>query len=355
MKQYLKFGSAMALALIVSIGSADAAKKKKVGGVPKASAAMATAANKFLAALDEKQKSKATYDLKAEDRFRWHFIPTEMVKGGRTGLPMTEMKPDQRKLALALLRSAMSAPGFKKARQIMALEGILRAAEKGGRFDRNPIWYFVSIFGEPSAKGTWAWRFEGHHMSMAFTIIEGKAVISTPSFMGSNPGKVLSGKNKGLRVLGPEEDLARDLVLSLDDKQRSQAIFAEKAPRDILTSANRKAEMLDPKGVAYGSLNKEQQAVLIKLVSEYVNRNRSELATADLAKIKKAGWDKVTFAWAGGFEMGQGHYYRVQGPTFIMEYANTQNNAYHVHATYRDFKSDYGEDLLVRHFANEHK
>jgi hypothetical protein len=353
MKHYLRFGCALALALTFSAGSAGAAKKK-VAGVSKASAAMATAANKFLAGLDGKQKSKATYALKAEDRFRWHFIPTEMVKGGRTGLPMTEMKPDQRKLALALLRSGMSAPGFKKARQIMALEGILRENEKGGRFDRNPILYFVSIFGEPTATGTWAWRFEGHHMSMAFTIIEGKVVISTPSFMGSNPGKVLSGKDKGLRVLEKEEDLARDLVISLSDKQRAQAIFAEKAPRDILTSANRKAERLDPKGVSHGSLNKEQRSLLVKLVSEYVKRNRRELAGADLAKIKGAGWDKVTFAWAGGFEMGQGHYYRVQGPTFIMEYANTQNNAYHVHATYRDFKNDYGEDSLARHFANDH-
>lgn len=316
---------------------------------------MATAANKFLATLDAKQKDKASYALKSEDRFKWHFIPTEMIKGGRTGLPMTEMKPDQRKAALALLRSAMSAPGFKKARQIMMLEGILRENEPNGRFDRNPIWYFVSIFGEPTATGTWAWRFEGHHLSLAFTIINGRAVVSTPSFMGSNPAKVLSGKNKGLRVLGPEEDLARDLVMSLDEKQRKAAVFAEKAPRDILTSANRKAELQSPTGVSHADLGKEQKSLLTRVVAEYVNRVRKEFAAADLAKIKRAGWDKVHFAWAGGFEPGQGHYYRVQGPTFIFEYANTQNKAHHVHATWRDTKNDYGADLLAKHFAEDHK
>ena len=335
-------------ALVLALASSTCAANK-------AATEMAEAANKFLGSLDAKQKDKATYELKSEDRFHWNFLPTEMVKGGRTGLPMTEMKTEQKALALALLKSSTSGAGYKKATQIMMLEGILRELEKGGRLERNPEKYFVSIFGKPSAEGTWAWRYEGHHLSLAFTIIEGKAFVSTPSFMGSNPGEVMSGKSKGLRVLGKEEDLARKLIKSLNDGQKKSAVFSDKAPRDILTAANRKAERLDPEGIAFGRLEADQQKTLQALVREYVNRVRPELARADLAEIQKAGWDKVSFAWAGGFEKGQGHYYRVQGPSFILEYANTQNNAYHVHATWREFSGDYGEDLLAKHFAKEHK
>lgn len=318
-------------------------------------AEMAEAANKFLASLKADQKAKASYPLKGEDRYRWHFIPTEMVKGGRTGLSMIDMDAKQRDLAKALLKSATSGTGYKKATQIMMLEGILRASEKNGKLDRNPILYFVSIFGEPSATGTWAWRYEGHHLSMAFTVIDGKTVVSTPSFMGSNPAEVTSGKSKGLRVLAKEEDLARELVKSLDASQRELAVFDKKAPRDILSGANRKAEELAPKGLGFGKLNAQQKNALQALVREYVFRSRTEVAKADLANIAKEGWDKVHFAWAGGFEKGEGHYYRIQGPSFMLEYANTQNDAHHVHAAWREFHGDYGDDLLAKHFANDHK
>jgi hypothetical protein len=319
---------------------------------------MAAAANNFLASLDAKQKAKATYDLKAEDRFRWNFLPTEMVKGGRTGLSMTEMKKEQKALARKLVQAGMSKSGFRKTSQIMMLEGLLREIEKKAgksKLDRNPILYFVSIFGKPSADGTWAWRFEGHHFSQAFTIIEGKAFVSTPSFMGSNPGEVQEGKHKGLRVLGKEEDLARKLVNSLDDSQKQIAVYSEKPPRDILSSANRKAEPLKPAGLGYGKLKKGQKGNLQAIVREYVNRVRPELAKADLEEIKKGGWNKVTFAWAGSLKKGEGHYYRIQGPSFLLEYANTQNKAAHVHATWREFKGDYGSDLLAKHFAKSHK
>jgi hypothetical protein len=287
-------------------------------------AEMAEAANKFLASLKADQKAKASYPLKGEDRYRWHFIPTEMVKGGRTGLSMIDMDAKQRDLAKALLKSATSGTGYKKATQIMMLEGILRASEKNGKLDRNPILYFVSIFGEPSATGT-------------------------------NLAEVTSGKSKGLRVLAKEEDLARELVKSLDASQRELAVFDKKAPRDILSGANRKAEELAPKGLGFGKLNAQQKKALQALVREYVFRSRTEVAKADLANIAKEGWDKVHFAWAGGFEKGEGHYYRIQGPSFMLEYANTQNDAHHVHAAWREFHGDYGDDLLAKHFANDHK
>lgn len=321
-----------------------------------AAEAMTAAANKFLATLKPEQKEKAHYaDLKADARQAWHFIPTEMVTFGRKGLPMTEMTEDQRKLALAMLQSAMSEHGYEKATSIMGLESVLRELEKNGKVDRNPIKYFVSIYGKPDAKGTWAWRFEGHHMSLSFTIVDGKEIAAVPSFMGTNPAEVREGPKKGLRVLGVEEDLGRELVKSLSAEQRVVGVYDKTAPKDIITGADRVAKRLEPDGIAYAKLNDAQKQLLKKIVAEYANRVRPDVAKSDLAKVDKAGWDKVAFAWAGGLERGEGHYYRVQGPTFLLEYDNTQNNANHVHAVWRDFTNDFGEDLLKKHYEQAHK
>jgi hypothetical protein len=314
---------------------------------------LAAAANKFLGTLSAEQKAKAVYELKSEARHQWHFIPTEMVSFGRKGVPFKELKPEQRELALALLRASMSDPGFKKATQIMSLESILKAIEQNARVDRNPELYFVSVYGKPDAKGAWAWRFEGHHLSLNFTVVDGR-IVSTPSFMGTNPAEVREGPHKGLRVLAKEEDLARELVKSLSADQKTVAVFSKEAPKDIITAADRQARRLDPPGIAFGNLNKEQQAQLRRVVDEYANRTRLDAAKLDLEKITKAGWDKVYFAWAGGLERGDGHYYRVQGPTFLLEYDNTQNNANHVHAVWRDLADDFGEDLLRKHYEREH-
>ncbi len=317
--------------------------------------AMADAANKFLGALNAEQKAKAHYaDLKSEARQAWHFIPTEMVSFGRKGLPFTQMTDAQRKLALALLQSALSEPGYAKATGIMSLEAVLKEFEKNSKIDRNPILYFVSVYGTPDGKGTWAWRFEGHHLSLSFTIVDGKEVAAVPSFMGTNPAEVREGAKKGLRVLGKEEDLGRELAKSLTAEQRTTGVFSDKAPPDIITGAKVKAERLSPEGIGYGKLNGAQQELLKRVVAEYANRVRPDVAKGDLDKIAKAGWDKVAFAWAGGLNKGDGHYYRVQGPTFLLEYDNTQNNANHVHAVWRDFINDFGEDLLKRHYEQAH-
>ena len=316
---------------------------------------MAAAAGKFLTSLNAEQKAKAAYpDTKSEARYQWHFIPTEMVKFGRKGVPFTELNADQRALGLALLRTGLSEGGYGKATNIMSLEAVLKQIEKQARVDRNPVFYFVSVYGKPDPKGTWGWRFEGHHLSLSFTIVDGKAFACTPSFMGTNPAEVREGPRTGVRVLGREEDLARQLVKSLDPAQQSAAIVAAKAPADILTAAERKATPQQPAGIAFGKLKKDQQALLRQVVEEYVNRVRPDLAKLDLGKIEKAGWDKVHFAWAGETERGKGHYYRVQGATFLLEYDNTQNDANHVHAVWRNFDGDFGDDLLRKHYAEAH-
>jgi hypothetical protein len=308
---------------------------------------MAAAANKLLASLDAGQKAKAQFDFKAEDRLDWHYIPKD-----RKGLTLREMSAGQRQLVHALLRTGFSDHGYDRATNVISLEPVLQELEgTGRRFPRDAGLYHLFIFGTPEAKGTWGWRFEGHHLSASFTIIKGEYFASTPSFFGSNPAEILQGPRKGTRVLAGEEDRARELIKSLDAEQRKAAIFDATAPKEIFTEAKRRVQALETAGLAAAKLTPAQRGLLMKLIEEYVRRVRPELASEDLKKIQQAGIEKLQFAWAGGIEKGEGHYYRVQGPTFLLEYDNTQNNNNHIHAVWRDFANDFGEDLLRKHYA----
>ncbi|HTG42975.1 MAG TPA: DUF3500 domain-containing protein [Verrucomicrobiae bacterium] len=309
---------------------------------------MAEAARNFLATLSDEQKGKALFELKNDERLNWHFIPKE-----RKGLPIKEMSSEQRVLANALLSSGLSHRGFFKASTIMSLEQILRDMEKGKGPVRDPERYFFSIFGQPQSHGTWGWRVEGHHLSLNFTL-SGDDISVTPSFMGTNPGEVREGPRQGLRVLGVEEDLARTLVKSLDGEQKKVAIYTNRAPSEIITAADRKAHLLDPKGISLAKMNDAQKQMLLEVIKEYVNRARPEVADKEFNEIRGGSLDQIYFAWAGSTERGQGHYYRVQGPTFLLEYDNTQNNANHVHAVWRDLKDDFGEDILRKHYDESH-
>lgn len=307
---------------------------------------MAAAANKFLSALSADEKAKAAFPFKDEERVNWHFVPKD-----RKGLPFKEMNSEQQRLAHALIRSAMSQHGYAKATNIMNLELVLQELEGAGRrFTRDPGLYFISVFGKPDPKGTWGWRLEGHHLAVNMTVIEGKLVTGTPSFFGANPAEVRQGPRKGLRILAEEEDLARQLIKSLSPELRKAAIFSDTALKEIVTEAKRKVDPLENAGVEASKLAREQKDTLLKVIKLYVERYRPELAKDDLAKIEKAGLDKIQFAWAGGIERGEGHYYRIQGPTFLLEYDNTQNNNNHIHSVWRDFGSDFGEDLLRKHY-----
>lgn len=315
---------------------------------------MAQAASAFLATLDASQKTQAVHSVDGPALKQWHFIPSEMITFGRKGVPLTTMNPEQRAHALALLKTSLSAEGYQKATNIMSLESILHKLEQPARFERNPEKYFIALFGTPTPDGTWAWRFEGHHVSMTFTIVKGKEFAATPSFLGTNPAEVLAGDRKGVRVLPAEEDLARQLVTSLDADQKTVAIILATAPNDIITGADRDIAPLKPVGLNYGKLTPPQQENLRQLVREYVGRVRPDISREQIALIEKSGWQNVNFAWAGGLEKGMGHYYRVQGETFLLEYDNTQNNANHVHAVWRDFRNDFGDDLLKRHYHEAH-
>ncbi|MBL9154977.1 MAG: DUF3500 domain-containing protein [Verrucomicrobiales bacterium] len=313
-------------------------------------AEMAEAASTLLAALDADQREKVTYEIKDPERTNWHFIPKPFEgEGMRGGLPLRDMRQEQRALVFALLNTGLSDTGFVKATTIMSLERVLWELENQSE-RRNPEMYYVSIFGEPGAKA-WGWRVEGHHLSINFTIADGKLVSGTPNFLATNPGEVLEGPRKGLRVLEDEEEIARGLVKSLDEAQRQVAVIETEAPKDILTEAKPQVDPFENKGVTADKLTEAQKKTLRELIDVYVHRLRPEFAEADLKKIEAAGFDKIVFAWAGGLERGQGHYYRVQGPTFLLEYCNVQNNANHVHAVWRDFKGDFGRDILREHLA----
>jgi hypothetical protein len=208
------------------------------------------------------------------------------------------------------------------------------------------------VFGTPSKKQTWGWRVEGHHVSLRFNVANGTVVASTPSFFGSNPAEVLDGPRKGTRILAAEEDSARALLTALDASQRTQAVINAVAPNEIVTTNKLEVSPLSPIGIQASAMTAAQRELLMKVIDVYAGFMADDLAADRLARLKKAGLEKIAFAWAGEAERGKKHYYRIQGPTFLIEYDNTQNNGNHIHSVWRDFTNDFGRDLLREHLAS---
>ncbi len=304
---------------------------------------MAVAAQRFVAALSQSQFAKATYPYDSPERLNWHFIPR-----GRKGLPIKELSPEQRALAFALVQSGLSGSGFLKATTIMSLEQILHELEKGSGPVRDPELYYLTIFGKPEDRGRWGWRIEGHHLSLNFTLEEGKIIAATPAFFGANPGQVRQGPRQGLRTLADREERALRLVQALDEGQRKKAIFAEKAPAEIRGPAPPQPPTDAAVGIAYAEMNADQQVVLRALVESYAQDMPPEVAKAWLDEIASAGSDNIYFTWAGAADRSQGHAYRVQGPTFLIEFNNTQNNANHVHSVWRNMLGDFAIPLKAK-------
>jgi hypothetical protein len=309
-----------------------------------ADAEMSAAASAFLASLRPEQRKQAQLGFEVQERTNWHFVPRS-----RKGLPFKGMSADQRRLAERLVATGLSKKGYETAVAIMGLETVL--AETEGSF-RDPELYYLTIFGDPGGHQPWGWRFEGHHLSLNFTSPVTALPAVTPSFFGSNPNaRTQSGVVQ--RVLVPEEDLARELVKSLDAGQRKLAISSSTAPPDILNGPGR--SLTTPAGIAHGQLGELQQGLLVRLIKVYLDRHRPDVAAAEWERIERGGLGTVRFSWAGGLEPGQGHYYRVQGRTFILEYDNTQNDANHVHTVWRDAERDFGVDLLKEHYLQSHR
>jgi hypothetical protein len=308
---------------------------------------MADSANRFLSALSSAERAKAMISFDDSERFDWGFTPRR-----RRGIPLKELLPEARRLAQELLRSGLSASGYRKATDVIALEGVLREIE--GAY-RDPELYYFSVFGTPAPGAAWGWRVEGHHLSLNYTIAGGIAVSHTPSFFGANPATVRDGPLVGKRALAGEEDLARALVLSLEERQRARAVFRDAAPSDIVTGTAEKVDPLSPAGIAAADLTPAQNEALRRLLDEYLSRMPEDVAADRFERMRAAGLEKIFFAWAGGLQAGQPHYYRLQGPTFLIEYDDTQNGANHIHTVWRDFAGDFGRDLLREHYRSAHR
>jgi hypothetical protein len=332
-----------------------------VQALSRSPADMASAADAFLKGLTPEQRQLATFPVESAERLHWGFVPTEMFP--RNGLTVKTMTEPQRALARKLLQTGLSQRGYLTATSIMDLETILGVLESAGRsaeprpgnpMARDPERYYFSVFGTPAVKGVWGWRVEGHHISLNFTIVNGSLVAATPAFFGSNPAEVREGPKKGLRILAMQEDTARALVLALDEAQRAKAIIAPSAPSDIATMNNVDITPLSPAGIAGDGLTSRQRDLLMQVVEAYTGEMANDVAEERIAKIRKAGVEKIAFAWAGASERGKKHYYRVQGPTFLIEYDNTQNDGNHIHSVWRDFDGDFGRDLLREHLKSSH-
>ena len=318
--------------------------------------AMLDTAKRFVQSLNDDQKPSVLLGFNSPGRQNWHFVPDSSFEKTygypRRGVTYKAMSPEQQRLASALLSSGLSPSGFVKTMSIMSLEERLRVIEQDAAGRRDVQKYYVSVFGTPSAMGDWGWRVEGHHVSLHYTLSSGKLISASPTFFGANPHRIASGA----RALAREEDLGRDLLKSLDSKQKKTAIVTEEAYTDILTRADTRAKLENqPKGLAASAMTAKQRKTLMALISEYVHNVPASIAAERMKAVKGTSNADLLFTWAGGGEPGQGHYYRVQAPSFLIEYDNTQNGANHSHTVWRDFAGDFGRDLLaLHHRQNDH-
>lgn len=309
---------------------------------------MADAADQLLAKLTPEQKKKATFAFDDKHRTTWYFTPQQDKdkKSTRKGLRLEEMTAEQKTAMLELLKVGLSARGYEQATTIMSLETLLAELEgKNGAMTRNPNWYFVSIFGEPSNTSKWGWRIEGHHMSANFTLDKGKVVGATPVLFGSNPARFMQGDRKGQRTLPEIEDVARDLIASLNDEQ----VKAAKQPKQLpeIKEGQPEAAVGAPVGIAAEKLTPEQARTLTRLVEAYATRLPGELANEEMKRYTDAGTGKVHFAYCvDEGKPGKPYTYRVHGPTFVIEFLNIQadsarNPANHIHSCWRTLPSDF--------------
>ena len=317
---------------------------------PETARRMTEAAARFLETLDPDREAQVSFPFDSDVRQDWHYVPRS-----RVGLSRGRMDDAQLESAHALMASGLSAVGARKAEQIIRHESILGRIEgDSAQFLRDPGLYFFNMFGKPGGDAPWGWRVEGHHLSLNYTFDGGELRSPTPSFFGANPAEVPQGPEKGLRILEMEEELGRSLFMSLDAEQRASAVVYPDAPRDMITRADREVALGEPSGLPASAMTADQRERLMALIGVYVEKNSDELQARTLRKIEADGVDGIFFAWAGGDRRFEGHYYRLHGPSFFVEYDNVQNGANHIHSVWRDIDADFGRDLLREHYDQAH-
>jgi hypothetical protein len=320
-----------------------------IGAQPARAAAPGTAqveaaARAFLASLEPSQRDRASFPFGSAERTRWHWTVPASVP--RNGLPLRDVSAATRRLALGLLRTSTSASGYRKAVEIMALQGVLQRLNNGpGSFD--PDLYYVSVFGTPGAR-RWGWRFEGHHLSRHFTVVGG-VLVAEPFFLGAWPtraGSAYRSVARGERTMPREEDAAREIVLLLDGRLRRQVVFSDESLTDHLTQNAATVRPLERVGVLTADLPSAAQRRVREIVQTYLGNHPPAIARDALARIQRAGIARTRFGWAGSTRPGVPQYYRLQGPTFLLEFDNSRDSGTHIHSVWRDFERDFGRHLL---------
>lgn len=319
---------------------------------PEAASQMAAACGDLLDSLDAVQRARATFPYLDGERLFWYYPPLN-----RHGLPLLAMTDEQQGLARRVLEAALSEKGYEAACAIIDHELILGEQERADgqvSWARDPGRYYFTLFGDPHGTDPWGWRAEGHHLSLHFSIWGERVISTTPFFFGSNPAEVLHGPKRGLRILARREDLAFQLMDSLDQSQRSRAVIYDKAPWDILTYNSTRAVLPREEGLAGDRLDAAQQEMLTALVETYVNQVRSDVARHKLEHLRRDGLGHLRVAWAGPVARREGHYYRIHGGNFLVEFDNCQNDANHVHSVWRDVDNDFAQDVLRDHLLLYH-
>jgi hypothetical protein len=309
---------------------------------------IAEAANRFLASLDTAQRLRALIAFEADNRIDWHYIPRN-----RSGLSLGEMQPAQAAAARALFATVLNDEGLRLLDGVRLLEGVLR--EQQGSF-RDPARYFVSVFGTPG-RFPWGWRFEGHHLSLNVTLPAAGHVAVTPFFAGAHPATVATnvrdGANRGFRLLGTSEDLARQIMAGLSAQQRQTAIIADRSFGEIVASPQRERDLGQPRGLELGQMAGAQRALVEALMDRFLGTLAPDLVAAQKKRVMDQGLAAFRFAWAGSLTPGEAHYFRVHGPATVIEHDNTQNGANHIHAVWRDLTADFGRDALADHYRRQ--
>lgn len=303
-------------------------------------------ATKFLKSLTQDQREKAQLVFDDVSKTSWHYIPSTMWT--RAGIKMDELSANQKELFHEFLQSSLSESGYIKTSKIMDLENVLREIS-GDSIMRDPGKYFIAIYGNPEKDSLWAWSFEGHHISLNFTILNNEQSVA-PRFFGANPAVIPSGPRKGERTLAKEEDLGLELINSLNQEQKAIAIFQETIFNDIVSKNSIEVEPLAPVGIKFEDLGPSQQKSFLSIIDEYLSAMPEELAAQRIENIKGEELGELRFGWVGSTSLGKGHYYRIQGKSFLIEFDNTQNEANHIHTVWRDFDGDFGKDLIKEHY-----
>ena len=313
---------------------------------------MTEACSNFLNSLNSDQKAKTVYSYLDGERIFWYYPPLN-----RHGLPLREMDAKQRQLAYAVMASGLTDKSYEQAKLIIEHEDILGPLEVEQdkvTFLRDTERYYFTIFGEPGGSDPWGWRVEGHHVCLNYSIWNDKVIAVTPFFFGANPAEVRKGPKNGLRILGDREDLAFELMESLDAGQQSKAIIYDEAPLDILTYNSSKVSLPREEGLPASRMSGTQQEMLMALVTLYGSQVRSDVAQERLDAFKTDGIDGIHLAWAGPVDKSKAHYYRLHGGDFLVEFDNRQDGANHIHSVYRDVENDFASDVLRQHLLLYH-